>query len=124
MKTIHFKSPAYALEKILAFAGPGEQGKKDLLRILVHSAQNNAADFKLEIIARNRKNVCELAHKMLSLFKQIQATDIIPLLERLEQKENTGLQDEEFFSTGQAAFSLIDALLDDLKSRHLRSVEH
>ncbi|WP_163717364.1 hypothetical protein [Mangrovibacterium lignilyticum] len=118
METTNTESPEYSLNQVLAFAGPSLEEQKELIQLLVDSAGLNVAAFRNEITLQNRANACELAHKMLTLFKQLQATKITPSLEQLEQVGNELLPDEQFFAIAKTVLIQIELVLNDIKLRH------
>ncbi len=108
--------PNYTLNQILAFAGPAADEQRELIQMLLNAAQKNLASFQKEIAKRNRAEVCEIAHKMLTLFRQLEAEQITASLEFLE-KTNSSMADSQYFEQAEQTARLITVLLSDISQK-------
>lgn len=106
--------PHYTLSQVLAFAGPSAEEQKELIGILLDAAGNNLNAFRTQIEAKDRSQVCEIAHKMLTLFRQLQASAIVDKLQELE-KENSPLDNSAYFEMGTKTAEAIAELLQDIR---------
>ncbi|WP_120274889.1 Hpt domain-containing protein [Mangrovibacterium diazotrophicum] len=109
----------YSIDQLLAFAGPEKSDQAKLLKMFVESAEQNASSFKQQLDANNRNEACEIAHKMLTTFRQIQATKITTLLVPLERVGDPEISDSRFFEFGRLAHAEIKTVLEHIKQHHL-----
>jgi len=112
--------PQYSLDQILEFAGPEKDDQINLISMLLDSVEKNANSFRDYLNSANRKEACELAHKMLTTVRQLRASRITSLLEQLERIDNPTLTDSRFFELGQLACNEITILLGHIKGHHLQ----
>ena len=84
----------FSIETLRVFLNDDEQAIKQTLSVFIKDTQNNKILLKKAIEANNLKDVNELSHKMLTMFKQLEVQTVIPFLEMLETAEFT---DQEIF---------------------------
>ena len=82
----------------------------------INSGKENTILFKKYIQDENKDALSALSHKMLTLFRQMEAADIVELLSRLEQKDNNGLADQQYYLCGNLALEKIEALLRTIEA--------
>jgi hypothetical protein len=66
------------------------------------------------IESENNDAISALSHKMLTLFRQMEATDIVELLSRLEQANSTQ-NNPQYYLWGKLALEKIEALLQAIE---------
>ena len=106
---------AYNLEQFVAFAAGDPESLRQILVSLIHSGKENTNLFRQYIQDENMEALSSLSHKMLTLFRQMEATDIVELLSRLEQKDNYGHNNQQYYMWGKLALEKIEALLHTIK---------
>ena len=106
----------YSLKQLEAFAAGDTESFRQILVSLIHSGNENRTLFRKYIQDKNKQAISALSHKMLTLFRQMEATDIVELLSRLEQKQPNGLDDQQFYICGNLALEKIEALLRTIES--------
>ncbi|GGF70124.1 hybrid sensor histidine kinase/response regulator [Wenyingzhuangia marina] len=84
----------FSIKTLRVFLNDDEQAIKQTLSVFLKDTQNNKILLKKAIEANNLKDVNELSHKMLTMFKQLEVQTVIPFLEMLETAEFT---DQEIF---------------------------
>lgn len=84
----------FSIETLLVFLNDDEQAIKQTLSVFLKDTQNNRILLKKAIKVNNLKDINELSHKMLTMFKQLEVQTVIPFLEMLESAEFT---DQEIF---------------------------
>ena len=84
----------FSIETLRVFLNDDEQAIKQTLSVFLKDTQNNKILLNKAIEANNLKDVNELSHKMLTMFKQLEVQTVIPFLEMLETAEFT---DQEIF---------------------------
>ncbi len=105
----------YKLDQLQAFA---ERDPESLNQILVSFIVTGNQNLKLlikYIEEEDTNSIEELSHKMLPIFRQLEATDVVELLVSLERNDNHKLDKEHFYSTGRQAIKKIDLLLQTIK---------
>ena len=105
----------YNLEQLAAFAAGDPESLRQILVSLIHSGMENTTLFRQYIQDENMEALSALSHKMLTLFRQMQANDIVELLSRLEQKDNYALNNQQYFMWGKLALEKIEVLLHTIK---------
>ncbi len=84
----------YSIEGIKAFAEGEMDTTREILTSFAHSTSQNLTEFKQHIQTKNYEEVKKLAHKMLPMFRQLEAVDIIEPLRKLEQNYYNRKQDK------------------------------
>jgi hypothetical protein len=105
----------YSLKQFTAFAEGDPEGLQQILDSFIRSGKQNAKLFRIYLQERNHDAISELSHKMLTLFRQLEAFEIVELLSRLEQKDFILIGDNHFYLLGKAVLKKIDALLQILQ---------
>jgi len=77
--------PVYSTKKIQAFASGDEESLRLILSSFTESARENLSQFRQLLENDEREAVAELAHKMRSMFLQLEAFGVAVLLEELEE---------------------------------------
>ncbi|HAH22575.1 MAG TPA: hypothetical protein DCL77_02215 [Prolixibacteraceae bacterium] len=101
----------YNLKHLEAFAAGDAESFRQILVSLIHSGKENLTLFRKYIQDENKEALSALSHKMLTLFRQMEASDVVELLSRLEQKDHNGLGDPQYYLVGNLALEKIEALL-------------
>jgi CheY-like chemotaxis protein len=60
------------------------QALEEVLEVLNVQTENDLQQIKNSITAKNVKNITEIAHRMLTMFRQLKANEVIPILEKME----------------------------------------
>ena len=105
----------YKLDHLLAFA---ERDPESLNQILVSFIDTGNQNLKLlikYIEEEDTNSIEELSHKMLPIFRQLEAIDVVELLVSLERNDIHSLDKEHYYSNGRQAIKKIDILLQTIK---------
>ena len=105
----------YNLEQFAAFSAGDPESLRQILVSLIHSGKENTALFRQHLQAENVDALSALSHKMLTLFRQMEATDIVELLSRLEQKEFAQQDNKQYYLCGRLALEKIEALIQTIQ---------
>ncbi len=113
-KTLH---NAYNIEGIKAFAGGEMDTTREILVSFAQSTQQNLQQFRLHRQKEDYDEIKKLAHKMLPMFRQLEAIEIIEPLRKLEQDyynrhENKWLQECDWLLVN------IDKLMEQIIEDH------
>jgi len=104
-------SKNYSLDEILLFAGADQKALDTILNAFISS---NKINLKEIVFAQKRNDIeraAQIAHRMLPMFKQLKAGEIIGKLEQLEHKEYEILPEDKTSCLVQE----IEVLLTDLQ---------
>jgi signal transduction histidine kinase/FixJ family two-component response regulator len=106
----------YNLKQLDAFAEGDPEVLRQILESFISTGKQNAVLFRQYIFEENYNGLSELSHKMLPLFRQLEAYDIAELLSQLEQKDFARLYSIKYFSQGKSVLERIDRLLDTIQN--------
>lgn len=106
---------SYSLKTVRAFAQDDEQSLRLILQSFMSSSLENLQRLKQYLKEGNNSELAELAHKMLAMFRQLEAHEIVLLLKQLEEK-NTPL--EQLQARAQQVIPLIEQLLQEIKTSY------
>ena len=109
----HSKNKHYDLQDIYDFSAGDQEAVQTILEAFIESSRSQ---IELIAVARNdndKKEVARLAHKMVPMLKQINATHLAKQLERLEQNED--FSDVEFKQLKAGILSLMEELEQEIK---------
>ncbi len=102
-KKTTFRSEYFDTNSIAGFLNYDEDALKSLLELFLNDTKKHIAELKLAQKQNDLKTVHDLSHRMLTMFKQLNATTVVPHLEILE---HTSIMDK----------SLLDALEIELET--------
>lgn len=115
MKIISGYQIGYNLDRLAAFAFGDPESLRQILESFIRSCKQNAKLFRKHLQERNNEAISELSHKMLTLFRQLEALAIVDILVLLEQKDLAVAGNRNYFSLGKAALEMIEALLQTIQ---------
>lgn len=105
----------YSLDQLAAFAAGDPESFREILTSLINSGKQNVALFRQYIQEENADALSALSHKMLTLFRQMEAADIVELLHQLEQMDELGLDSKSCFLLGKLALEKIEVMLHTIQ---------
>jgi hypothetical protein len=106
----------YTLDQIRQFALNDPQSIHRILTSFVESSYENLALFEKHVLEKDRVSLSELAHKMLAMFRQIEAEKIVAPLMNLERYDR--LSDEEWEELGRQTFKKIERFIENICENH------
>ncbi len=101
----------YDLKQLAAFAGDDPDTLRQILVSFISTGQQNVTLFRQYLQDGNYNALSELSHKMLTLFRQLEAFEIAELLSQLETKNIDGPDQEQYLLKGTFALEKIEQLL-------------
>ena len=102
----------YNIKQIEAFTLGDSESTRKILQSLLDSSRENLLLFKQYLAQHNYKLLAELAHKMLPMFRQLEAQKTVELLVLIEQKK---LADEQGQPIGSRAYERASTLIQKIK---------
>jgi len=122
--SLHFSyHNGYNLKQFAAFAEGDPEGLLQILVSFIKTGKQNALLFRQYLNDKNDHALSELSHKMLSLFRQLEANEIVELLSQLEHIDFARLHSKEFYSCGKLAIEKIDILLNTIQKEENISID-
>ena len=105
----------YSLKQFAAFAEGDQESLRQILVSFINTGKQNAMLFRQYLEEENDNDLSELSHKMLSLFRQLEAYDIVELLSQLEHKDFARMYNKQDYLRGKLAIEKIEALLHSIQ---------
>lgn len=103
----------YSTEKIQAFALGDEASLRLIMDSFVQSTRENLNQFRKHLADEQHEPIVELAHKMRSMFLQLEATGVAKLLSELEENH---LSSDAWKATAQEAVNRAEELVKTIQS--------
>ncbi|HSI69218.1 MAG TPA: ATP-binding protein [Gillisia sp.] len=85
----------YSLEEISLFAGDDRAALDTILVAFIDSTRLNLKEIRQAASKNHWEKIAQIAHRMLPMFKQLKAKDIVPKLELLEERRTTEFRNGE-----------------------------
>lgn len=111
-KLLVSKNEQYSLEDLMLFAHGDTDSLHAILDTFYESTIENMNSLKSLIEKEDKDQIKKIAHKILPMFKQIKAKEIIPMLEELEHMDATNTS---MLSLASTAMHKIKKLIENLK---------
>lgn len=80
----------YTLKNIMLFTDNDPEATRKIVESFIHDTHQNIDLFKGYLQTDNYTAIFQLAHKMLPMFRQLEASPIVELLQKLERSKETG----------------------------------
>ncbi len=97
----HASSSLFNLEVINSFLGDNKAALYEVLTTFISDVRTNLDHLNEAIEKLDRKGINATAHKMLPMFRQLKANDIVPILEKLEVLNESEMDKQELKRTSQ-----------------------
>ena len=81
-------SNEYSLEEILLFSGNDKEALNSILKVFIDASRANIKEIEIAKKKKNTLKIAQIAHRMLPMYKQLKAKDIVEQLEALEKEDN------------------------------------
>ena len=81
-------SNEYSLEEILLFSGNDKEALNSILKVFIDASRANIKEIEIAKKKKNTSKIAQIAHRMLPMYKQLKAKDIVEQLEALEKEDN------------------------------------
>ncbi|WP_299435156.1 hybrid sensor histidine kinase/response regulator [uncultured Aquimarina sp.] len=114
----HDKEANYSLSDLMLFAQGDTESLYAILETFCNSTVDHIAELKSAINNQDFEQIKRLAHKMLPMFKQIKAKEIVPILDTLEHQDNYELNSKEILALTEEGVYKIEDLIDKLKVKN------
>jgi len=109
------EDPTYSLSDLMLFAHGDSDSLYAILDTFHESTTNNLNELKLALENKDFNAIKKLAHKMLPMFKQIKAKEIIPILDKLEHQGLYSLDNEIVLDLATEVITKIEQLMGKIK---------
>ena len=108
----------YSIKNISAFAQGDEEGTHQILISFVKDSEKNLALLRIYFEQSDYNLIAELSHKMLPMFRQIEAHAVAGLLAWLEQNSVELSESKTWDESCQLAIKYIEELLEVIRTEH------
>ncbi len=105
----------YSLNDLMLFAHGDSDSLYAILDTFYESTVDNVKDLKEKVEKKDIHQIKSIAHKMLPMFKQIKAKEIIPILEQLEHPDQYDLSQDAILHLTHDGIAKIEGLMSKLK---------
>ncbi|WP_298548475.1 hybrid sensor histidine kinase/response regulator [uncultured Aquimarina sp.] len=112
------KEANYSLSDLMLFAQGDTESLYAILETFCISTTDHIKELKSAIDSHNFEQIKRLAHKMLPMFKQIKAKEIVPILDTLEHQDDYELDNKEILELTEKGVNKIEDLIDKLKVKN------
>lgn len=99
-----YRSAYFDTQSISGFLNHDEEALKSLLEIFLKDTKKHMAELKSAQQKNDLKTISDLSHRMLTMFKQLKATTIVPHLEAIENSTVVDQKHFELLETELQAF--------------------
>ncbi|WP_062056845.1 ATP-binding protein [Aquimarina longa] len=108
----------YSLSDLMLFAQGDTDSLYAILNTFHQSTIDNINELKVSIKKRNIDHIKTIAHKMIPMFKQIKAKEVVSILEKLEHPSKYHLDTDSILNLTTNGIEKIESLIDKLKAKH------
>ncbi len=105
----------YSLNDLMLFAQGDSDSLYAILDTFYESTIGNVKELKTTIRKKDIPHIKKIAHKMLPMFKQIKAKEVVPILEKLENPDQYHLNKKAILNLTNEGVEKIEDLIDKLK---------
>lgn len=109
------KTEGYTLQHILQFTDHDQTALKAILESFVSTTYEHIRLLEGNLEEGQKEAIVRLAHKMLPMFRQLEAEELIEDLQVLEQADKTGVSDEEIAMRTRRVIVAATALVEKLQ---------
>ncbi|MEJ1221192.1 ATP-binding protein [Sediminicola sp. 1XM1-17] len=94
-KSIQPSSTIFSLEVINSFLGDNKTALHEVLNTFIADVNLNLQELKGAVDSSDQKGINATSHRMLPMFRQLKANDVVPILERLEVLKQDEMDPQE-----------------------------
>ncbi|HEY3391063.1 MAG TPA: ATP-binding protein, partial [Prolixibacteraceae bacterium] len=113
----------YNLKQFAAFAEGDPESLLQILVSFIKTGKQNSVLFRQYLHDENDHAISELSHKMLSLFRQLEAKELVALLSQLENKDFALRHHEQYYDCGKLTIEKIDEFLCTIQKEESISID-
>jgi signal transduction histidine kinase/DNA-binding response OmpR family regulator len=106
----------YTLEEIFLFTGEDQESLDTILSVFIESTQMNVNEIEEALNMGDEEKISQIAHRMLPMFKQLKAKEIVPQLENLENNDRESFGKEHITKLLREIERLLDQLEKEVKA--------
>ncbi|WP_108807293.1 ATP-binding protein [Aquimarina spinulae] len=112
---LNLSNEQYSLSDLMLFAQGDSDSLYAILDTFYESTIDNVKELKTTIRKKDIYHIKKIAHKMLPMFKQIKAKEVVPILEKLEHPDQYLLNKKAILHLTNEGIEKIEDLIDKLK---------
>ena len=111
---------SYRLDRLIAFSGGDSESFKQVMNSLIRSCKQNVRLFAESLHEKDDEGISELSHKMLTLFRHLEAFEIVEPLALLAQKKSAFMDSQYYYSLGKSVLEMIESLIQTIQKNEPR----
>jgi signal transduction histidine kinase/CheY-like chemotaxis protein len=104
----------YSIEGIKAYTGDDEETFREVLLSFALTTSQNIKLFRGFIQNKNYEEITKLAHKMLPMYRQLKAEEIVETLLNFERKKFDPMVTEQWMGKGSDVINKIERMMEDI----------
>jgi signal transduction histidine kinase/CheY-like chemotaxis protein len=108
----------YTIEGIKAYTGDDEETFREVLLSFAITTTQNIKLFRSYLQEKNYSEITSLAHKMLPMYRQLKAEEIVETLLMFEREMFNPAMTDEWIKTGSDVINRIERLMEDIIFRY------
>lgn len=109
------KTTTYTLEDLILFAQGDTDSLNAILDAFYESTTDSIAQLKESSTQKDIKAIAQIAHKILPMFKQIKAHEVVSILDQLEHQKRYNLSTDAILDLTQKGVIKIETLILELQ---------
>lgn len=106
---------SYRLDRLIAFSGDDSESFRQIMNSLIRSCKINAKHFRVCLHEKDDEGISELSHKMLTLFRHLEADEIVEPLALLAQKKSAFMGSQYYYRLGRSVLEMIETLIQTIQ---------
>ncbi len=110
-----YSDEEYSLNDLMLFAQGDSDSLYAILDTFYESTIDNVKQLKILMNKKDIQHISKIAHKMLPMFKQIKAKEVVPILQKLEHPDQYHLNNTLILELTKDAIEKTEVLIDKLK---------
>lgn len=106
---------SYRLDSLIAFSGGNSESFRQIMNSLIRSCKINVKLFSVCLYEKDDEGISELSHKMLTLFRHLEANEIVEPLALLAQKKSAFMGSPYYYRLGRSVLEMIETLIQTIQ---------
>lgn len=114
------KCISYRLDRLIAFSGGDSESFKQVMNSLIRSCKQNVRLFAECLHEKDDEAISDLSHKMLTLFRYLEASEIVKHLVILAQRKSDFAGSAYYYALGNSVLEMIESLIQTIQKNEPR----
>ena len=110
----------YSLKNIMMFTDNDNKALRDILKSFIDNTRKHVIFLKEYVQQENLQDITKLTHKMLPIFRQLETTEIVMILEKLEHPEQQDIAGNRMLDMTNEVIRQIEVLVQKIEETELQ----